>query len=274
MNKLRQWFNQLQLSLFDNAPSQQGHQPPTNPPPQAHKPRYINLNGQWVTYQLERASRKTVGMLIDSSGLRVRAHSRVSITEIESILQSRANWIIKHLNQPSKQRLTLVPNLRLTGDDTLSILGQTSIIMRADDRKKFNLDEWFEEPNILKLPQRCFDDQVTDENQLVSVLSQILLYYLNNQARQLADEHQLHYKEIKLSNAKTLWGTCKADGTLRFNWRLVFLDHSLIDYVLAHELSHTREMNHSTRFWAEVQQLCPNYKALRTQLKQYDLRGS
>ena len=77
-----------------------------------------------------------------------------------------------------------------------------------------------------------------------------------------------------LSNAKTLWGTCRRDGLIRMNWRLVFLDEALVDYVLAHELAHTVQMNHSTAFWAQVARMCPDYKNLRRQLKQFDLRGA
>ena len=58
------------------------------------------------------------------------------------------------------------------------------------------------------------------------------------------------------------------------NWRLVFLDEALVDYVLAHELAHTVQMNHSAAFWAQVARMCPDYKNLRRQLKQFDLRGA
>jgi predicted metal-dependent hydrolase len=72
---------------------------------------------------------------------------------------------------------------------------------------------------------------------------------------------------MTLSNARTQWGACRADGHVRLNWRLIHLPLRLIDYVVAHELSHLREMNHSARFWAVVGSLYPDYAAARAELR-------
>jgi predicted metal-dependent hydrolase len=72
---------------------------------------------------------------------------------------------------------------------------------------------------------------------------------------------------MTLSSARTQWGVCRADGHVRLNWRLIHLPLRLIDYVVAHELSHLREMNHSARFWAVVAALYPDYAAARAELR-------
>ena len=77
---------------------------------------------------------------------------------------------------------------------------------------------------------------------------------------------------LSLSSARTQWGLCREDGHVRLNWRLIHLPMHLIDYVVAHELAHLREMNHSARFWAVVGGLYPDYKLARSELRQCNHR--
>ncbi len=75
------------------------------------------------------------------------------------------------------------------------------------------------------------------------------------------------YRQFAISSATTHWGSCTADGRIRLNWRLIHFALPLIDYVIAHELAHLREMNHSPRFWATVQSVFPEFKAARKILR-------
>lgn len=74
-------------------------------------------------------------------------------------------------------------------------------------------------------------------------------------------------RAVLVRNQRRLWGSCSADGTLRFNWRLVQLEPSLLDYVVVHELSHLNVRNHSAVFWSEVGRVQPDYPALRRRLR-------
>jgi hypothetical protein len=72
---------------------------------------------------------------------------------------------------------------------------------------------------------------------------------------------------IALSSARTRWGSCNSRGEIRLNWRLIQAPPHIIHYVVAHELAHLKEMNHSPKFWAIVGKLCPGYIATRKELK-------
>ncbi len=78
-------------------------------------------------------------------------------------------------------------------------------------------------------------------------------------------------KEVRVRNFKAQWGSCSSRKTLSFHYKLSLLPEHLMSYVVAHELSHTRHMNHSKAFWAAVEELCPDHKACRKELKQYIL---
>lgn len=93
--------------------------------------------------------------------------------------------------------------------------------------------------------------------------------YLPRQLRYLAEQHGFVYSEVAFGNAKGRWGSCTSKGVIRLNIALMKLPLGLIDYVLVHELSHTKELNHSSRFWSLVETAYPHYKSARKQLKQF-----
>ncbi len=99
--------------------------------------------------------------------------------------------------------------------------------------------------------------------------------WLKDDARALFTARLAHYgarlgiapSGLRLSSAKTRWGSCSADGRIQLNWRLIHFPLSTIDYVVAHELAHLKEMNHGPGFWRTVEALLPGYESGRALVK-------
>ena len=84
---------------------------------------------------------------------------------------------------------------------------------------------------------------------------------------ELAAETGVDLKHVAVRNQRTRWGSCSAGGTISLNWRLVQTPETVRDYILYHELMHLWEMNHSERFWARVEAVCPGWREAERWLK-------
>jgi len=79
--------------------------------------------------------------------------------------------------------------------------------------------------------------------------------------------YDLSYKRVSIRNQKTCWGSCSEYGNLNFNYKIIFLPESLMDYIIVHELCHLTHLNHSKDFWSLVSEQIPDYKARRDHLR-------
>jgi len=92
---------------------------------------------------------------------------------------------------------------------------------------------------------------------------------IENYAREFCKALGVKHGKITLRDTSSRWGSCSANGNLSFSWRLIFAPREVLEYVVAHEVSHIKEHNHSPAFWAVVREICPNWKKSRDWLKQH-----
>ncbi|MCP3965766.1 MAG: M48 family metallopeptidase [Lentisphaerae bacterium] len=92
-------------------------------------------------------------------------------------------------------------------------------------------------------------------------------FYLKERVEILAEHFDWEVSEVKINSANRRWGSCTCQGALNFPWRLVMCPPEIIDYVIMHELAHLKEMNHSAKFWYEVQKMCPDFSKHRKYLR-------
>ncbi|MGA0795677.1 MAG: M48 family metallopeptidase [Quisquiliibacterium sp.] len=228
--------------------------------------RMARLNGEFVEYTLRRSKRKTIGLLIDDRGLVISAPKWVPQAEIDSTLQQRADWIARKLidwREHAARREQLA--IRWEPGASLPFLG-ARLTLRVDPAHKGSPRVDGSEL-ILALPPGAGSEQIRD-----SVQS-----WLQKQARTHFGPRIEHFAELlgtrpsrwSLSSARTRWGSCNADGSIRLNWRLMHFPPDIIDYVIAHELAHLRELNHGDGFWRTVGELFPDYQRVRGMLREY-----
>ena len=91
---------------------------------------------------------------------------------------------------------------------------------------------------------------------------------LTSRLLELAARHGLTVRRVTVRNQRTRWGSCSRRGTISLNWRLIQTPSFVQDYIHLHELAHLIEMNHSEKFWRQVERLCPDYQVAERWLKQ------
>ncbi|MBC7917154.1 MAG: M48 family metallopeptidase [Rhodoferax sp.] len=229
--------------------------------------REVRLGDAVVAYAFARARRRTIGFIVGAEGLVVRAPRWTPLYEVDAALKEKASWILRKL-QETRERQQRHDDTRIAWADgaELPYLGDT-IRIQLDPEHGFaargaQLDE---QTLRVGLPHSATQDQIRDAVQA----------WLMRQAQALFKQRLDHFavplgvkwSKLSLSNAGTRWGSAKSDGSIRLHWRLVHFRPEVIDYVVAHELSHLRVMDHSPRFWDTVRSVVPDFAELRGQLK-------
>lgn len=234
----------------------------------------ITLNGVTLGYVLKRSKRKTVGLSVNDSGLQITAPVWVSPAQLESVLQKKANWIITKLQQlQERHALLALQQITWQNGDRLPYLGQAIVLQRNPVLPTTIFQgECFapQDGNILYLPLRPEADSAQMRDLTQSWLQQQARRYFEQRLQHYLDKSALTMQRLRLAAPAKRWGSCNSDGTIMLNWRLIHFPPHLIDYVVAHEVAHLKEMNHSRAFWDFVEFLMPDYHHARAQLRQHE----
>lgn len=233
----------------------------------------IRLGQSLVAFELKRCKRRSIGMVVSPEGLSVRAPRWATWSDIEQALQDKSRWICgKLVDQRDRGHKVAAARIDWCEGGTLPFMGEP-VIMVLDPR--ISGCELHQEAQALPgvacqtlhigLPQHASPDQIRET----------VMDWLQSRAHSHYEVRLAHYaarlgvsvKRLSLSSARTRWGSASADGSVRLHWRLIHFSPAIIDYVVAHELAHLREMNHSPRFWAVVQSLMPDFDVPREQLR-------
>lgn len=236
--------------------------------------RSVDLGSSKVAYCLSRGKRSTIGMSVGPDGLEVRAPRWVSLSAVEAVLLEKADWIVRKLQEmQERQRQMQATIIEWRQGASLPFLGDTLVLDINSERVAkaaltiLDSAEGVPEKVLrVAVAQSATQAQIRDAVQawLMQQAKANFIARLNHFAPQLG----VSWKKLSLSNASTRWGTASADGAIRLNWRLIHFKQDIIDYVVAHELSHLRVMNHSPLFWDTVRSVVPDYAQRRAQLKE------
>jgi predicted metal-dependent hydrolase len=211
-------------------------------------------------YEILRSRRKTLVIYVKSGKVEVRSPLKASSSWIHSFLKEKTPWILEQL---AAQKRKLRQRLVIADNRLVPFMGRSRRIqVILSDRQKVTLRGdylylFVKERNRHKL-EDLFNGWLQEQAREY-MATQTIKY-----ARRLGVNHKL--REVVFRKTKSKWGHCCQDGTIQYNWLAMMAPKEVINYLVAHETSHLRYLDHSMRFWNTVESLCPDYKELRSWL--------
>ncbi|MGQ0752510.1 MAG: M48 family metallopeptidase [Betaproteobacteria bacterium] len=219
---------------------------------------HIAFGSTLVPYTVKRSRRRggSYTLAIDERGLRIGVSGQASPRWIEGILRKHEGWILRKL---SEWRARRVEPVRWEHGAALMFLGELLCLTSVPGEPCPRRDG-----NRLLVPSPA--DGGT---------AQAVIAWLREQALACFKSRIEHYaprlcvavRDVRLSEARTRWGSCSPAGKIMLNWRLIQVPLRLLDYVVVHELAHLKEMNHSPGFWRVVAEAIPDYAARRKEMR-------
>ncbi len=205
---------------------------------------YLTLKSQKISYKIRRSKKVArVTIKVNSEGVELVLPLGVSAAKGEEFLRSKAKWIEKKLNVLSKDNgkyfLLGKEVFPVTSNGILNFSSAASIKTQTDEAIKLEFEKFL----FAKAQQ-----------------------YIPERVAQLAFQYDFEFNRVKVKKLKSRWGSCSSKKNLSFNYRLMEYSPAVIDYVIIHELCHTRIMNHSKKFWTLVGGIIPDYKLLKQKL--------
>jgi predicted metal-dependent hydrolase len=218
-------------------------------------------DGDPIAYSLERRTRRTVGMRITAEGLVVHAPRRISQSQLEQLLLTKARWIRSKLEA---RREHVIEPMQWKDGATLMLLGNIITLNIRHDVRSRNVEYV---ANMLNVALPDTENEAAIAHKIRQWYRKYALIDFSRRIEILSAKLGVETPRLLLSNAQSRWGSCNSKKEVRLNWRLIQAPPHIINYVTAHELAHLKEMNHSAKFWATVGRIFPDYKQAEKELK-------
>jgi predicted metal-dependent hydrolase len=202
--------------------------------------------------RLVRSRRKTIALIVHpDASLEVRAPRQMTEQNIREFVDGHSDWI--HKQQTRARKYAPPPPKQFTDGETFLFLGQSyPLNIVAHQRPALIFDGASFRLAKSALPKA--------KEYFVRWYKVQAMEILSERAKMLATKYGFMFQKIRISSARTRWGSCSSKGTLSFTWRLVMAPPEIVEYVVVHELVHTKIHNHSKKFWAGVADILPEYK--------------
>jgi len=212
-----------------------------------------------IEYQIKYSNRKTLNISVERDrSIIVRAPHYLTADRIDKIVQSKRQWIKEKLNHAQKYPL-IAENKEFVSGETLMYLGKNYQLLVVDE--EFEGIEFEQRFKISKANQ-------PKANELFKkwYLKQALIK-IEPLATKYAKSLGVQYNQFKTSEMKYRWGSCTPANNIIFNWRIIKAPMYVLEYLVAHELVHLIENNHTPRFWNILSIQVPNYEKAKNWLK-------
>jgi predicted metal-dependent hydrolase len=215
--------------------------------------QHITLNGRAIPLAIRRhksARRVSIRLTPAGDGVTLTLPARGNLHKAMGFLHQKADWILTHVLQDTK--------VRLIDGASIQVLGEAYQIQRIEGRGVACLSH-----GVLQV----YGAPEFTARRVKDFLKKHLYAYGVPRVQAMAAALEKTIQSVRIGDTRARWGSCTASGNVTLNWRLIFAPPAILEYVIAHEVAHLGEMNHSPRFWSCVAVLHTDYQNARGWLK-------
>lgn len=213
-----------------------------------------------IEYNLVRKKVKNASIRISSNlDITVTVPMIYSQSRVDNLIKDKSLWISKTLLKLSKRKKDFILE-----DDEILLFGERYTL--AIDSSVNNRIITYHESKKIVSNHRITAKSAILKSWYVHLAKKEILKMVN----EIAVKYGFEYNRVFIRDQKTKWGTCSSRKNISFNWRLIRCPKFVIEYLIIHELSHLREMNHSKKYWELVGTMCPDFKKAKLWLKEYE----
>jgi len=211
-----------------------------------------DFGGEIRIDRLIRSKRKTISLEVRPDGsLIVRAPMLTMPGQIEALVKRKQSWIREKQAFVYRRSLESPAKDFIPGEEFL-YLGNSYILEIVSDQEK----------SLILRKNFCLSSSASEDAKQVfeAWYKERASHVIQDRVDLLSRQNGFVYQRVRLTSAKTRWGSCGPQGSLNFSYRLVMAPLGIIDYVVVHELVHLKDRSHSKTFWSEVEKLMPDYQ--------------
>lgn len=239
----------------------------TKPRPERGSLRHGDTTIPYVIVRSRRRFRTMQITVNAEDGVSVAVPVRVGTETVRKFVKQRAGWIVR-----TKAEIDARPKpLRLVNGERVSFMGERlPLSVIEDDVSRISVR--LESSGLhVTVP-----DSLTRAERKSAIRRAVVSWYMRRARKCLSERVDVWRRRMRckprrviVKDQRSRWGSCSADGTLRFNWRIVMAEPDLIDYLVVHELLHMRIRSHSSRFHAELANVMPDYRDCELRLNEF-----
>lgn len=225
--------------------------------------RMQTIQGDGFTVSVVKSSRrKTTALKIKNGEVTIHIPTRQSIDIARQFVQQKTSWIQQKLQHQAHQSL---PEKDFITGESLLFLGKNYPLQLVPAKRPVTTIKTAQTIEIHGRLNMLAKTAIRAT--LVTWYKRQAELYLRSQTAFLTSQTGLSPRSITVKTYKARWGSCRMNGDIQYNWKLILAPPDIIDYVIIHELCHLQQHNHSAAFWQLVQMHCPNFKTARLWLK-------
>ena len=224
-----------------------------------NKEYFVETSNNKITYTVVKTKRKTIRITIDMNGeVKVSAPLRINEKQICEVVQKKADWIVKKVNEVRERKANTVCR-EFVSREKFPYLGKeyTLEIVKRDLGK---VEVLMQEDTVVVYISQKLSGEIRKQaikEALVKWYRMSFAEIVNERIKKYTLQLNLAPCKVVIKDQKTRWGSCSKKGNINLNWRLIMAPLHVIDYVVVHELCHLKVMNHSKDFWNLVESILP-----------------